>query len=169
MLYIYGNNSTAMGRIHEYNVGVEWTGNSGSGTSDAGAYARSHTITSEGKEPMYCSSDPAFRGDRTKYNPEEFLLAALSSCHMLWYLHLCADAGIVVTAYVDSPRGTMKEETPGDKGRFTEVVLCPKITLADISQEGAALELHEKAHHKCFIANSCNFPVLHEPVFLAVQ
>lgn len=154
-----------MHREHHYKLKVTWTGNNGTGTSDAAAYQRSHTISAAGKEDMFCSSDPAFRGDPSKYNPEEFLLAALSSCHMLWYLHLCADAGIVVTAYEDDPDGSMVEAHGNERGRFTEVTLRPRITITDMSKEALALSLHEKAHEKCFIANSCNFPVHHAPVF----
>lgn len=155
-----------MHREHHYKLTVAWTGNKGTGTSDAKAYERSHTVSADGKPDMQCSSDPAFRGDSTKYNPEEFLLAALSSCHMLWYLHLCADAGIVITAYKDSPEGTMVEAHGGQRGRFIEVTLKPVITITDMSKESLAFSLHEKAHEMCFIANSCNFPIHHEPVFL---
>lgn len=155
-----------MNGTHHYKLTVEWTGNNGTGTSDARAYERSHTMSAAGKEPIACSSDPAFRGDRTKYNPEDMLVYSLSSCHMLWYLHLCADAGIVITNYVDHPEGTMVEERGNEKGRFTEVTLYPVITITDGSKQDLAASLHEQAHHKCFIANSCNFPVHHKPRFI---
>ncbi|GAA4467796.1 OsmC family protein [Nemorincola caseinilytica] len=155
-----------MNGTHHYKLTVEWTGNNGTGTSNARAYERSHTLVADGKEPLPCSSDPAFRGDPTKYNPEDMLVYALSSCHMLWYLHLCADAGIVITSYVDHPEGTMVEEHGDEKGRFTEVTLHPIITITDGSKQALAESLHEQAHHKCFIANSCNFPVHHKPRFI---
>ncbi|MFN7921485.1 MAG: OsmC family protein [Bryobacteraceae bacterium] len=110
------------------------------------------------------SSDPAFRGDRTRYNPEDLLVASLSACHMLWYLHLCADAGIVLTAYEDAAHGTM-EESPDYGGKFTSVTLCPKVTLADAAKRAQAEALHHEAHRLCFVANSVNFPVTVEPSF----
>ncbi len=151
---------------HHYKLKIAWTGNNGTGTSDAKAYERSHTLSAEGKEDLHCSSDPAFRGDSSKYNPEEFLVAAISSCHMLWYLHLCADAGIIVTNYVDKPEGVMVDSYEGKGGRFTGVTLKPTITITDGSKEALALALHERAHEKCFIANSCNFPIDHHPIFV---
>ncbi len=109
------------------------------------------------------SSDPSFRGDKSKHNPEELLVASLSSCHMLWYLHLCSDAGIVVTSYQDAATGTM-EENPDGSGQFTEVVLHPVVELTDAAKAGLARELHHKVSQMCFIARSCNFPVKHEPL-----
>lgn len=143
---------------HEYSVTVRWTGDQGTGTSGYRAYKRDHEISASGKPVIPGSSDPAFRGDPTRYNPEEMLVASLSTCHMLWYLHLCADAGIVVTGYVDEPHGLMAETEDGG-GRFTEVVLRPRVRLAAGADPEVAQRLHERAHHLCFIANSVNFPV----------
>ena len=145
---------------HQYNLTLKWTGNKGTGTSDYRAYERSHTICVDGKTEISVSSDPAFRGDKTKYNPEEFLVAAISSCHMLSYLHLCAVAGVVVTDYVDHATGIMVE-TPNGSGHFTEVTLNPIVTVTEISMIEKANELHKKANELCFIANSVNFPVGH--------
>lgn len=149
---------------HTYTVTVTWTGNTGSGTSAYRAYGRTHEIAVRGKPGIPASSDPAFRGDRARYNPEELLVAALSSCHMLWYLHLCATEGIVVHAYQDIAEGVMQEDPDGG-GRFTEVVLQPEITLAPGADRARAQALHAEAHRKCFIANSVAFPIRHEPVF----
>ena len=151
-----------MSKHHSYNVKIEWTGNKGTGTSSYRAYERSHSIQVEGKPEILGSSDPAFRGDNTKHNPEDMLVASLSACHMLFYLHLCADAGITVVEYVDNVSGRM-EETPNGGGRFTEVVLRPTVTITDKSRTEEANQLHHKANELCFIANSCNFPVRHEP------
>ena len=148
---------------HAYAVTVTWTGNKGTGTSAYRAFGRQHKITAVGKPEIEASSDLAFRGDATRYNPEELLIASLSSCHMLWYLHLCAVNGLVVTAYEDCAEGVMVEQ-PGGEGRFTEVVLVPEITLAPGSDLDRAHALHAEAHAKCFIANSVNFPIRHEPV-----
>jgi organic hydroperoxide reductase OsmC/OhrA len=147
---------------HGYSTTVQWTGNTGSGTASYRAYSRDHEIVVAGKLPILGSSDPNFRGDRTRYNPEELLLASLSACHMLWYLHLCSEAGIVVSAYRDEAAGTMIETEDGG-GRFTGVTLRPKVKIGPGSNEKLALELHDKAHHLCFIANSVNFPVHCEP------
>jgi organic hydroperoxide reductase OsmC/OhrA len=152
-----------MEREHHYHANIEWTGNKGTGTTHYAAYERSHSLNIPGKPELFLSSDKPFRGDGTRHNPEDLLLASLSSCHMLWYLHLCADAGIVVTSYSDEAKGIMDEKANGG-GRFREVILSPKVTIADISKKETAMALHDKANEKCFIANSCNFPVKHFPV-----
>ncbi len=153
-------------REHKYKTMVEWTGNLGEGTSNYRGYERSHFISAENKPLIEASSDPVFMGDATKYNPEELLVASLSSCHMLWYLHLCADNGIVVISYKDEATAIMLETAAG--GHFAEVILHPLVTINDESDIEKANNLHEAAHKKCFIANSCNFPVRHEPSCLAI-
>lgn len=140
---------------------VEWTGNRGDGTIDFRSYGREHKIWADDKVEIEATSDPAFRGDKTKYNPEEFLVASLSSCHMLWFLHLCADNGVVVVDYIDKPVGIMLETEDGG-GRFQEVRLVPTITVTDISMADKIDELHKRANGLCFIANSVNFPVYHQ-------
>lgn len=150
-----------MGERKRYQVDVLWTGNSGSGTISYRGYERSHSVQVKGKPIIYGSSDPAFRGDAAKYNPEELLVASLSSCHMLWYLHLCAEAGIVVVEYVDHAMGTMIETRDGS-GYFEEVVLKPTITVSNSGMVDLAGKLHDMANEKCFIANSVNFPVRHQ-------
>jgi organic hydroperoxide reductase OsmC/OhrA len=127
-----------------------------------GAYGRDHEITADGKSPIAGSADPAFRGDRTRWNPEDLFVASVSACHQLWYLHLAADAGIVVTAYADQAEGVMEEYADGS-GRFVRVVLRPVVTLAAGSDVARAADLHHIAHKKCFIANSVNCPVICEP------
>jgi organic hydroperoxide reductase OsmC/OhrA len=153
---------TPVDKRHGYTVQVTWTGNRGQGTRGYTAYDRSHEIASPGKPAIPGSADPAFRGDRTRYNPEDLLVASLSTCHMLWYLHLCADAGIVVTEYVDMAVGSMVETADGG-GRFTEVVLRPAIAIESGGDAETAGALHDRAHHLCFIANSVNFEVRCEP------
>ncbi|TAM77938.1 OsmC family peroxiredoxin [bacterium] len=151
-----------MAREHRYTATVEWTGNTGTGTSSYRAYERKYEIAAAGKPPILASSDPHFRGDATRYNPEDLLVASLSSCHMLWYLHLCAQAGIVVTRYVDAAEGVMIEESDGG-GRFARVTLRPQITVQAGADLTRARTLHHDAHVKCFIANSVKFPVECEP------
>lgn len=152
-----------MGRTHAYAVRVSWTGNQGTGTSGYRDYSRDHDVSADGPATIAASSDPAFRGDRTRWNPELEFTAALSQCHMLWYLHLCAMAGVTVLAYSDQASGTMQEAADGG-GRFTEVVLRPRVVVAAADMAQAAKRLHADASAKCFIANSVNFPVKHEPV-----
>ena len=154
-----------MGENHHFSVTVAWTGNQGSGTSDYKAYLRDHEIGGAGKPVLPGSSDPAFRGDAARYNPEELLIASLSACHMLWYLHLCAVNEIVVTAYNDSARGEMLLDADGG-GRFTSVTLQPRVTIAPGFSRELAMSLHNEAHRLCFIANSVNFPVHHEAEIL---
>ena len=151
-----------MSREHSYSVNVRWTGNTGTGTSGFRDYKRDHEITAPGKPRIPASSDPAFRGDPARYNPEELLVASLSECHMLWYLHLCADAGVVVSEYHDDATGAMVETEDGG-GHFTQVTLRPAVKVAGAVDPELARRLHEQAHHLCFIANSVNFPVLCEP------
>jgi organic hydroperoxide reductase OsmC/OhrA len=149
------------GREHGYEMTIRWTGNRGTGTSDYRAYDRTHELVARGKHVIAASSDPAFRGSADRYNPEDLLVASLSSCHLLSYLHVCAVAGVVVEEYEDDACGTMVE-TPDGGGHFTEVVLRPVVTISS-GDEGLAASLHDKAHHLCFIANSVNFPVRCEP------
>ena len=147
---------------HHYTATVSWTGNRGTGTSGYRDYGRDHTVAAEGPGTLAGSSDPAFRGDAGRWNPEQLLVAALAQCHMLAYLHLCTVNGVVVTAYADEARGTMAVR--GSGGRFTEVVLAPHVTVAAPEMVARAAELHADAHRDCFIASSVNFPVRHEPV-----
>jgi organic hydroperoxide reductase OsmC/OhrA len=147
-----------MGRTHDYTATVTWTGDLGTGTSGYRAYSRDHFVAADGKPAIPGSSDPSFRGDPSRWNPEELLVASLSQCHMLWFLHLCSAEGIVVTGYTDSASGTMAETSDGG-GRFTSVVLRPSVTLADPSHSSRLASIHHRAHALCFIANSVNFPV----------
>lgn len=151
-----------MSKNHTYEIHLKWTGNTGSGTSRYDAYERSYIISGNQKPELQGSSDPAYRGDKTQYNPEEMLLASLSACHMLWFLHLCSDKGIIVESYTDEPTGIMETKRDGS-GKFTEVTLRPLVKIADLSRVGELEELHKKANEKCFIANSVNFPVKHLP------
>ena len=158
----------AMAKDHTYQLNIRWTGNLGEGTSTYRAYSRNHEITAGDKAIIPASSDPAFRGDATRYNPEELLVAALSSCHMLSALHLFAVAGIVVTSYEDNAVGNMRQNADGS-GEFTKVTLHPRMTITDADRTGEAIQLHHRAHELCFIARSVNFPVEHEPEVVAAQ
>lgn len=143
---------------HLYKITTTWTGNKGEGTSNYKSYERAHNIEAGNKSIIESSSDPAFMGDPTKYNPEELFLAALSSCHMLWFLHLCATAGIVVEEYTDNAEGLMKEEIDG-AGQFTSVTLHPHVVVKRKEMIGGIDDIHHKAHEMCFIARSVNFKV----------
>ena len=152
-----------MAKHHSYSTTVRWTGNLGTGTTGYKDYGRNHEISAPGKPVIPGSSDPAFRGDPARYNPEEMLVASISTCHMLWYLHLSAVNKVVVLDYQDNAVGIMEESADGG-GRFLEVMLQPLITVTAESDLETAKRLHQEAHEKCFIANSVNFPVLCEPV-----
>ncbi|MBE9046614.1 OsmC family protein [Pleurocapsales cyanobacterium LEGE 10410] len=149
---------------HSYQTSLHWTGNKGQGTKNYRAYDRAYEIKVRGKPIILGSSDPAFRGDSNKYNPEELLVASLSSCHMLWYLHLCADAEVMVINYQDRARGKMSDRD--GSGKFIEVVLQPEVTITAESDLEQAKQLHHQAHKFCFIANSVNFPVLCQPLVI---
>ncbi|GAB2550311.1 OsmC family protein [Leucobacter ruminantium] len=152
---------------HVFEARIEWQGNRGSGTSGYRDYGRQLTISGEGKSDIEGSAARAFHGDRDRWNPEELLIAALAECHMLSYLHMAVRAGVVVAAYEDDAVGTLKQEGLG--GRFTEVVLRPRVTVAEPSMVDAARTAHAEAREHCFIANSVNFPVRHEPEILIVN
>ena len=154
--------------LHHYSIQTIWTGNRGLGTSDYKTYDRSHVVRVTGKADIQGSSDAAFRGDKTKHTPEDLFVSTLSTCHMLWYLHLCAVNGVVVTNYVDQATGIMEEEQNGG-GHFTAVTLNPVVTVATEEMIEKANALHGDAHKMCFIANSVNFPVLHNPTCVAAQ
>lgn len=155
-------------KVHHYDTKITWTGNRGMGTKDYKAYDRSHVISVDGKDDIMGSSDVAFRGDKTKHTPEDLFVSTLSSCHMLWYLHLCAINGIIVTEYIDKATGVMEEDAAGS-GHFTKVILKPEVTVAEKNMIEKANELHRDAHKMCFIANSINFPLVHEPSAFVAQ
>jgi organic hydroperoxide reductase OsmC/OhrA len=157
-----------MPRTHHYETTTTWTGNTGEGTAAYRSYERSHQTAAEGRPAIVGSSDPAFRGDAERWNPELLLVAALSQCHLLAYLHQCTLGCVVVTAYVDPATGTMAE-TPDGGGHFEDVVLRPVVTVADAAMTERARELHEAAAERCFIANSVNFPVRHAPEIVVAQ
>jgi organic hydroperoxide reductase OsmC/OhrA len=147
---------------HRYTIEVKWTGNLGQGTRGYRTYSRDHEISAIEKAVIPGSSDPAFQGDPNRYNPEDLLVSSLSACHMLWYLHLCAEARIIVLEYLDRASGVMVEAADGG-GRFKEVVLRPQVVIAPGGDTEQAVRLHKRAHHLCFIANSVNFTVRCEP------
>ena len=151
---------------HNYEVQVEWTGNSGEGTKSYRGYRRDHTISVAGKPQILASSDPSFRGDPSRYNPEDLLVASLSACHMLSYLHLCAVNHVTVLGYRDEALGLMEENADGS-AQFTRVTLRPTITISPGNDRTKALALHDDAHHLCFIARSVNFPVDIAPTITA--
>ena len=154
-----------MAREHRYDVTVEWAGNRGAGTETYRAYGREHVIGAAGKPPIPGSSDPAFRGDPARWNPEELLIAAISACHKLWYLHLASEAGISVLAYRDEATGKMVEDAQaGD--RITEVVLRPHVTIRPTDDAVLAIRLHHDVSAKCAIANSVACAIRHEPVIV---
>lgn len=151
-------------RTHRYQMTNRWTGNLGTGTSDYRAYSRAHELSSAGKSASIPgAADPLFRGDASRYNPEELLLGALSACHMLWVLHWCADAGIVVTDYVDDARAEVAERGDG-AGEFTRAALEPRIAITDPARAGDVLAINARVHEVCAIARSVNFSVECNPV-----
>lgn len=164
-----------MGILHTYEAALVWTGARGVGTTGYTAYSRDHEVAFEGKPPLLGSADPTFRGDPSRYTPEELLVAALAQCHMLWFLHLAATAGVVVVGYTDTAQGRMRVEAAGH-GQFTEVVLRPCVTLgraenaegSPVTDEDLAA-LHARAREHCFIARSVNFPVRHDAAPLRVE
>lgn len=158
-----------MKKSHHYQIQTIWTGNQGTGTSSYRTYSRDHEISAPEKIiKIPASSDPAFRGDKSRYNPEELFLSSLSACHMLWYLHLCSVNDVVVLSYADHAMGIMEESKNGS-GKFTSVTLRPHIRIMDESKIEVAQSLHHQANEMCFIANSCNFPIAHEAIIRVLK
>ena len=153
------------GKDHRYDVQLEWTGNTGAGTPSYMSYGRSYALRANGKPTIVGSSDPQFGGMAARWNPEDLLVASLSACHHLWYLHLCSEAGVNVIAYSDDASGVMAENSDGS-GQFTAVVLRPTVTITADSDREKARSLHHDAAKFCFIARSMNFPVGHEPTII---
>jgi organic hydroperoxide reductase OsmC/OhrA len=147
---------------HRYALTVRWTGNLGGGTASYRGYSRDHDVEIPGLPVLQGSADPTFHGDRSRYNPEQLLLAALSQCHMLSFLHVAVKHGVVVTAYEDRAEGLMRTNRDGS-GQFESVTLKPRVSLASPAAPDLLEELHAEANKVCFIARSVNFPVLHEP------
>lgn len=145
---------------HQYHIRITWTGNQGEGTASYQAYSRNYTIQAAGKPELYGSSDLAFRGDRQRYNPEELLVASLSSCHMLWYLHLCAENNIVVLEYRDNASAVLNEQ-PDGSGHFSKITLHPEVVINASGNVELANQLHAEANKMCFIANTLKCPVEH--------
>jgi len=153
---------------HTYKIEVNWTGNDGRGTKSYKDYRRDHIIASVGKPQIVGSSDPSFRGDATRYNPEELLVASLSACHMLWYLHLCAVNQVTVVDYRDAASGVMEEREDGS-GAFVKALLRPTVKISTGDDREKALALHREAHRYCFIANSVKFPVEIRPEIMEAR
>ena len=149
-----------MGFKHLFKAKAFWR--SAKGRENIKSYSRNHTIAIEGKPVLNISAAKVFKGDAALYNPEDMLLSSLVSCHMMSYLYVCAQNGIEVLSYTDDAVATLEVESDGS-GRFTEVMLNPKVIIAQADKIDEALTLHRKANQLCFIANSCNFPILHNP------
>jgi organic hydroperoxide reductase OsmC/OhrA len=156
-----------MTKTHDYTAQVVWTGDRGEGTRRYKGYDRTWRIATSGKPPINCSNDPLLGGDPAKPNPEDLLLSSLAACHMLWYLHLASNAGIVVHAYEDAPVGVGETGTRGE-GRFIRAVLRPKITVERGADLAKADSLHHEVHHCCFITRSVNFPITYEATYVEV-
>ncbi|MBL4750051.1 MAG: OsmC family protein [Amylibacter sp.] len=153
------------GQTHSYAVDIKWVGNTGTGTADFTKYLRDHIISAAGKADIAGSADPAFRGDPTRWNPEETLVSSIATCHKLWYLHLCYDAGIVVTGYEDHATGEMAMNADGS-GQFSSVHLAPRVMIAKGGDTKLAKDLHAKVGALCFIARSVNFPIKHDAMIM---
>lgn len=158
------------GALHDYAVTVRWTGAKERGTASYTAYSRDHDVLLPGRPTLPGSADPAFRGDPARYSPEDLFVSSLAQCHMLWFLHLAAESGLVVRQYSDEATGSMRVESRGE-GQFTNVTLHPRIVVdpGELATDDHVDALHHKAHAMCFLARSVNFPVLVEPVRLGVS
>lgn len=146
-----------MPKSHTYLANVTWTGNRGQGTASYRAYGREHEISIDGKPTILGSADAAFLGDGSRWNPEDMLISAISTCHMLWFLHLASDAGWVVESYEDRVEGAM-QMNPDGSGQFMSAILHPIVTIS-AGDPALSDDLHHRAHKMCFIARSLNFEI----------
>lgn len=151
-----------MAKIHSYDLQLTWTGNRGAGTYEYTAYDRKFTLSAINKPDILGSADPAFRGNKDRYNPEELMISSIASCHMLWYLHLAAANNLVIMDYKDNPSGTIEVKEFG-LGRFIEVTLRPTVIIHNEDQSDLAVKLHDESHNKCIIADSFKFDIHIEP------
>ncbi|HEX4044742.1 MAG TPA: OsmC family protein [Gammaproteobacteria bacterium] len=151
-----------MQKSHPYQVVVSWSGARHGTTTSYTAYSREFTISNKGKQDILGSADKMFRGDPNLYNPEDLFISTIASCHLLWYLHLCAEKSIHIMSYIDEASGHLKINADGS-GQFNEITLHPQVIIANKQHIELATQLHEQAHKKCFIANSVNFPVACKP------
>lgn len=154
-----------MAKTHDFTAVIVWTGDRGEGTKRYRGYDRTWRIAMPGKPPIECSNDPELGGDPSKPNPEDLFLSSLAACHMLWYLHLASNAGIVVRKYEDCPLGVGETGARGE-GRFVRAVLRPRIVVEKGADLTKADSLHGEVHHYCFIARSVNFPVDYEASYV---
>jgi organic hydroperoxide reductase OsmC/OhrA len=161
------NGLAHVSKTHDFTAQIVWTGDRGQGTKHYRGYDRTWSIVTPGHVPIECSNDPLLGGDPSKPNPEDLLLSSLAACHMLWYLHLASNVGIIVRGYEDAPLG-VGETGPRGEGRFVQAVLRPKICVARGTDLIKADSLHQEVHHFCFIARSVNFPVRCEARYLEV-
>ncbi|PXY45043.1 OsmC family protein [Flavobacterium hydrophilum] len=146
---------------HIFKAAINWNSKQNQEQSERKFYSKSHKILIEGKPVLNVSAAKAFKGDPELYNPEDLLLSSLVSCHMMSYLYVCSQNGIEVLEYSDHAEAILEVASDGS-GRFTEVRLHPNVVIANADKVQEALDLHTKANQLCFIANSCNFPVLHQ-------
>ncbi len=156
-----------MNTEHSFAVSVEWQGNRGTGTSGYKDFSRAVELRAEGKHAILASAATTFHGDADRWNPEEELIAALAQCHLLSYLHVATQAGVIIESYTDAATGTL-QTNPDGSGALVEVVLHPVVTIS-AGDPATALALHSEANRLCFIANSVNFPVRHEPQILLLD
>ncbi|MBU2927368.1 OsmC family protein [Winogradskyella psychrotolerans] len=151
---------------HTFKSQVNWTINEGGSTTNPRTFSRNHNVTIANKvADLQVSAAKPFRGDDSLFNPEDLLLSALTSCHMMSYLYVCAQHHIEVLSYTDASEGDLEVKANGS-GSFTTVRLQPRVTIKDESQKDLALRLHTKANELCFIANSCNFLISHKPTIV---
>lgn len=151
---------------HIFKVALSWFSTEKVASPKSKVYSKSHHISIEGKSDLAISAAKAFKGDPSLYNPEDLLLSSLVSCHMMSYLYLCDQNNIEVISYTDHAEAILEVNSDAS-GRFVEVILKPAVVILNPEQIALALDLHKKANQLCFIANSCNFPVMHMPTCLA--
>jgi organic hydroperoxide reductase OsmC/OhrA len=141
---------------HTYPLTLAWTGN----TLDT-AYNRNATVTAPGKSALPVSSAPEYSGDAARWNPEDLLGSALATCHMLTFLALCAKVKVEVVGYEDHAEAVL--DTVEKVTRITHVRLNPTIRVPRGTSMAKVVELFEKAHKYCFVANSVTCEAVLEP------
>ncbi len=141
----------------QFKVQAKW---SSKNALDVSINGKTHQVFIDDKSPLTVSAAKAFKGDETKYNPEDLLLSALASCHMMSYFYVCAQNGIELIDYKDEAVGVLELKADGS-GAFTSVVLNPVVTISKSEMIDKAVSLHKEAHSICFIAHPCNVLISH--------
>lgn len=157
-----------MSNRHTFEAHLSWTKPDEASSNRKRIYGKTHLMQINGKQDLTISAAKAFKGDPALHNPEDQLLSSIMSCHMMSFLYVCSQHNMEVFSYKDKATAILETYEDGS-GKIVSVSLFPQVIIADHNQIELANALHVKANKLCFIANSCNFPVQHEPYTSSIR